>query len=65
VIHIRENDKQDAHFFSLIYSSYTNLYMFRTNNCSSSGGVFLYTQHTVLYHASVGVKPFHSHRVSG
>jgi len=49
-IHIREKDQQDAHLFSLIYSNKTILYMFRTNNCSPSGGYFC-TQcdsHTVL-----------------
>ena len=40
VMHIRETDQQDAHLFSLIYSNWTILYMFRTNYCSSSGGYF-------------------------
>ena len=37
---IRGNSQRDAHLFSLIYSNKTILYMFRTNNCSSSGGQF-------------------------
>ena len=40
VIHIHEKDQQYAHFFSLIYSNWTILYMFQTNKCSSSGGYF-------------------------
>jgi hypothetical protein len=39
-ISVRENDQLDAHFLSLIHSSQTILYMFRTNNCWSSGGYF-------------------------
>jgi len=31
LLYICENDQIDAHFFSLIYFSYTFLYMFRTN----------------------------------
>jgi len=38
VIHICEQDQQDAHFFLLTYSNQIIQDMFRTNNCSSSGG---------------------------
>jgi hypothetical protein len=31
---LRENEQQDTHFLSLIYSNKTTLHMFRTNNCS-------------------------------
>jgi hypothetical protein len=39
-VDIQEKDQQYAHFFSLIYSNKTIFYVFRTNNCSSSGGYF-------------------------
>jgi len=38
--HVGDKDQQGAHFFSLIYSNWTILYMFRTNNYSSSAGYF-------------------------
>ena len=49
-MHTREKHQQHAHFFLIIYVNELILYMFRTNNCSSSEG--LYEQLTVLHHAS-------------
>jgi hypothetical protein len=46
----REEYQQDAHFFLIIYFTKIILDMFRTNNSSSSGG--LYKQLTVFHHAS-------------
>ena len=47
MLYIRENDQQDAHYFSLIYPNQTIPYMFRTNNCSSSEGYF--STHGIQY----------------
>jgi hypothetical protein len=48
-IHKRETDQQYAHFSLKIYFNYNSLYMFRTNNFSSSRR--LYKQLTVFFHS--------------
>ena len=48
---ICEKDQQDTHLFLIIYFTSIILDMFRTSNCSSSGG--LYEQLTIFYHASL------------
>jgi hypothetical protein len=48
--HIREKDQQDEYLFLIIYLNYVMLDTFRTNNCSSLGGI--YKQLTVFHNAS-------------